>query len=157
MRHLAVMVLLVPTIVTAQQATPAINQQPFGQRPPPPPPPTPAQRQQLDREHHRLPSWLYRGLVAAAPRADEVVEIDTPVTGYGNEALWEVPELPGSRVAAAPSRRAQHHRVAFDPDPAERRQKALSEQRRVAVAQHHAAHLARLDRADRDPVERHRP
>ena len=80
------------------QVTQAIIQQPFGQKPPPPPPPQ--QQQQLDREHHRLPGWLYRGLVAGAGRADEAVEIDTPVTGYGNEALWDVPRLAPLAVAA---------------------------------------------------------
>jgi hypothetical protein len=155
-RRLAVLVLLVPTAGFAQQATPAIIQQPFGQKPPPPPPPapTPAQQQQLDREHHRLPGWLYRGLVAAAARSDEAVEIDTPVTGYGNEALWEVPELP---VRSA-SDRAQDHRVALDAHPAQGRQKALPQQRNVAVAaDHHALHIARLDVADRDAVQADRP
>ena len=47
-----------------------------------------------------MPGWLYRGLVAAAGRADEVREIDTPVTGYGNEALWDVPQLAPLAVAA---------------------------------------------------------
>ncbi len=84
------------------QVTQTLIQQPFGQRPPPPPPPPPPQqRQQFDREHHRLPGWLYRGLVAGAERAEEVREIDTPVTGYGNEALWDVPRLAPLVVAAA--------------------------------------------------------
>lgn len=81
---------------TAQQAggNGALVQQPFGQKPPPPPPElTPEQREIRDREHHRLPSWLYRGLVAAAVDVDDKGEIDTPVTGYGNEALWDVPPL----------------------------------------------------------------
>jgi hypothetical protein len=156
LRRLAVLVALVPTGATAQQATQAIIQQPFGQKPPPPPPPapTPQQQQQLDREHHRLPGWLYRGLVAAAARSDEAVEIDTPVTGYGNEALWEVPEL----AVQSASDRAQHHRVALDAHPAQRRQKALPQQRNIALpADHHAAHVVRLDVADRDPVKRNRP
>ena len=156
MRRLAGLMLLVPTAAFAQQATQAIIQQPFGQKPPPPPPPapTPAQQQQLDREHHRLPGWLYRGLVAAAARTDEAVEIDTPVTGYGNEALWEVPELP---VRSA-SDRAQHHRVALDTHAAQGRQKALPQQRHVAVAaDHHPAHVVRLDVADRDPIKHDLP
>jgi hypothetical protein len=156
MRRLAVLALLLPMAAKAQQVTQAIIQQPFGQKPPPlpPPAPPPAQQQQLDREHHRLPGWLYRGLVGAAVRTDEVMEIDTPVTGYGNEALWEVPELPVRSASGG----TQHHRVALDAHPAKRRQKALPQQRHIAVAaDHHALHVARLDRADRNPVEADRP
>lgn len=104
---LAALILAGPA--SGQQAgnIPAVVQQPFGQPPPPPPPqpprPTPEQQRQLDREHHRLSSWLYRGLVAAAIDIDETLEIDTPVTGYGNEALWDVPPLsPPTRTASAP-------------------------------------------------------
>jgi hypothetical protein len=152
-RRLALlMLLLVPTAAFAQQATPAIIQQPFGQKPPPAP--TPAQQQQLDREHHRLPGWLYRGLVAAAARSDETVEIDTPVTGYGNEALWEVPDLPVRSASGG----AQDHRVALDAHPTKPRKIALAQQRNIAAAaEHHALHIVRLDLADRDAVERDRP
>jgi hypothetical protein len=98
-----VLLALLTAPATAQQVRPldsALVQQPFGQKPPPPPPElTPEQREIRDREHHRLPSWLYRGLVAAGMEIDDQGEIDTPVTGYGNEALWERPVLDAPKPA----------------------------------------------------------
>ncbi len=91
----------------------AVLQQPFGQPPPPPPPPPrwdqPAQPPQ---DEERIPrAWFFRGMVASAEGVDMPVEIDQPVTGYGNEALWDVPRLapdPAAKpvkVAEAPSQR----------------------------------------------------
>lgn len=46
-------------------------------------------------------------MVAAAPALDLPVEIDEPVTGYGNEALWDEPKVfanPVKVAAASPQR-----------------------------------------------------
>lgn len=38
------------------------------------------------------------------PSGAEVEEIDTPVTGYGNEALWEMQDAPAGPAAPVTER-----------------------------------------------------
>jgi hypothetical protein len=93
---------------SAQQVPPpAVVRQPFGQPLPPPPSPIPPPaRQRADGDRRLGPGWAFRGLIDLADRIGLAPEIDEPVLGYGNEALWEKPRddniaaMQQSKVAA---------------------------------------------------------
>ena len=53
-----------------------------------PPPPGPGENPR-DRRRVQAPSWYNGGY--AANSIDAIVMIDDPVTGFGNESLWEYP------------------------------------------------------------------
>ena len=93
------MLLLLATPAFAQQTAlpPRAQQQPFGQ-PPPQPPPAQRPQQQQDGRPPAPIRQMFRGLLAIDDTPDGQEDVEGPVTGYGNDLLWDPPAALHARV-----------------------------------------------------------